>query len=114
MTKAEVEEQRLTEYVLLDYESLTFAAWWRTLKSDDRVEVQERHGIAGKPSNHSKLFLEFVDATSQDKLAAIVLNSSSSPSLHKSLHQEYKFTRIATPRIGPAISRALVDPLTNV
>ena len=53
-----------------DDELDTFALWW---DDDDIVEVQyphHRHGLAGKPSNHSKQevmsqFLEFVDANSQ-------------------------------------------------
>ena len=74
MTKREVEEKRLVDCVLQeDDQLLTFALWWKSKDEDDIVEVQyphHRHGLAGKPSNHSKQevmsqFLEFVDTNSQ-------------------------------------------------
>ena len=47
-----------------------FDAWWKTVDDDEVLEVQyphKRHGLAGRPSNHTKTeameeFLEFVDA----------------------------------------------------
>ena len=74
MTKEEVEERKLVSCVLReDEEVLTFAAWWKTVDKDEVVEVQyphERHGLAGKRSNHAKQdvmaeFLDFVDNNSQ-------------------------------------------------
>ena len=51
MTKKEVIEKQLEDYVLHEDESVhTFSAWWREIGEDDVVEVQyphERHGLAG-------------------------------------------------------------------
>ena len=58
MTKEEVEDRKLVDCVLReDEEVLTFAAWWKTVDKDEVVEVQyphERHGLAGRRSNHAK------------------------------------------------------------
>ena len=51
-----------------DDELVAFVLWWKSKDEDDIVEVQyphHRHGLAGKPSKHSKQevmsqFLEFV------------------------------------------------------
>ena len=71
MTKAEVEEKRVSEYVVLPA-SLDIA-WWRSLDSSHTVMVRYphvRHGNAGRKSNSSKSsvmedFLSFVDSNSQ-------------------------------------------------
>ena len=53
-------EQRLEDYVLHDDEDddiLTFSDWWKLVDDNEIVEVQfphERHGLAGKESNHVK------------------------------------------------------------
>ena len=81
-----------------DEEVLTFAAWWKTVDKDEVVEVQyprERHGLAGKRSNHAKQdvmaeFLDFVDNNSQPNG-----RQEGSYSAHFFLPQ---FTRI----VGPA------------
>ena len=56
MTKEDVIDKRLENYVLQSDEGQpTFAAWWKSLAGDDEVEVQfphERHGLAGRVSNH--------------------------------------------------------------
>ena len=89
MTKEEVEDKHLVDYVL------PFAAWWKTVDKDEVVEVQyphDRHGLAGKLSNHTKQdvmvqFLKFVDKTHSPMVVrrvATVLDSSfshSSPGL---------------------------------
>ena len=104
MTKKQVLEQKLQEYVLYNIEEtemLTFGAWWKTLDDDEVVEVQyphEHHGLAGKTSNHSKQevmaqFLEFVDTNSQPNG-----RQAGSYSSHFFFHP--KFTRIAPPREG--------------
>ena len=72
MTKKNVVEKRLENFVLHDVEDgmLTFEVWWKTVEDDEVVEVQyphERHGLAGRSSNHSKNeamtdFLDFVDS----------------------------------------------------
>ena len=74
MTK-DVVEKRLENFVLHDPddEMLTFGAWWKTVDDDEMVDVQyphERHGLAVRPSNHTKKeamedFLGFVDANIQ-------------------------------------------------
>lgn len=52
MTKAEVEEKKLTAFVLHDDDDLvTFAVWWKSLANSEEVEVQypqDRHGLAGR------------------------------------------------------------------
>lgn len=82
-------------------ETQTFAAWWKTVDDGDDVEVQfphERHGLAGRVSNHSKQdvladFLEFVDANSQP-------NGRQAGSYSAQFFFHPKFTRIAPPREG--------------
>ena len=100
MTKKEVIEQKLEDYVLHDDDEVqTFGAWWKTVDSDEVVEVQyphERHGLAGKVSNHSKQqvmaeFLEFVDSNSQP-------NGRQAGSYSAQFFFLPKFTRIAAPR----------------
>lgn len=73
MLKKEVEEQKLTAFVVmpLDIEHC-FNAWWKDLLEDHEVVVRypfERHGLAGKVSIHAKTetkekFFEFIDANS--------------------------------------------------
>ena len=52
MTKQEVTQNRLEDYVLHDDGSAqTFSAWWKELDDDEVVDVQfphERHGLAGR------------------------------------------------------------------
>lgn len=101
LPKKEVIEKKLTDYVLNDDETLTFAAWWKTLEDGDLVEVQyphERHALAGRVSNHAKeevmrQFLDFVDLNSQP-------NGRESTSYSAQYFFLPKFTRIATPREG--------------
>ena len=99
MTK---EEQRLIDCVLRDDdEVLSFAAWWKTVDKSESIEVQyphDRHGLAGKSSNHSKQevmsqFLEFVDANSQT-------NGRQAGSYSAQFFFLPKFTRVATPKNG--------------
>ena len=68
---------------------------------DDIIEVQylhDRHGLAGKVSNHTKSdvmseFLDFVDANSQP-------NGRQAGSYSAQFFFLPKFTRVATPRVG--------------
>jgi hypothetical protein len=100
-TKKEVTENNLTSYVLNDDETLTFGAWWKTLDDADVVDVQyphERHGLAGKVSNHAKLsvmkeFLNFVDLNCQP-------NGRQANSYSAQFFFIPKFTRIGVPREG--------------
>lgn len=103
MTKKEVTERRLENVVLCpdDGEMHTFEMWWKSLDEDEDVEVKfphERHGLAGRPSNHSKLdvmadFLEFVDLNSQP-------NGRHAGSYNAQFFFIPKFSRIAPPRPG--------------
>lgn len=104
LSKKEVEEKRLVDCVLRDDDSgetTTFATWWKDVEEDDIVEVQyphDRHGLAGKVSNHSKQvvmseFLDFVDANSQP-------NGRQAGSYSAQFFFLPKFTRVATPRAG--------------
>ena len=80
---------------------LTFGAWWKLVDDDEIVEVQfphERHGLAGKESNHAKKqamadFLDFVDINSQP-------NGRQAGSYSAQFFLLPKFTRIAAPREG--------------
>lgn len=58
MTKAEVVKQRLSEYVIMpDGIVMSFSRWWRSVEETAELEVRfthERHGNAGKTSNHAK------------------------------------------------------------
>ena len=102
MTKEDVIDKRLENYVLQSDEGQpTFAAWWKSLDGDDEVEVQfphERHSLAGRVSNHHKEgvmadFLQFVDANSQP-------NGRQQGSYSAQFFFHPKFTRIAPPRAG--------------
>ena len=96
----EATEKRLQNLVLCpdDKEMQTFEMWWKSLDDED-VEVKfpyERHGLAGCPSNHSKLdvmanFLEFVDLNSQP-------NGRHTGSYSAQFFFIPKFSRIAPPR----------------
>ena len=50
MSKEEVEEMKLVDYVLRDDEDgemMTFATWWKSVAMDDIVEVQYPHDCHG-------------------------------------------------------------------
>ena len=56
----EATEKRLENLVLCpdDGEMHTFEMWWKSLDEDEDVEMKflyEHHGLAGRPSNHTKL-----------------------------------------------------------
>ena len=103
MTKKNVVEKRLENFVLHDVEGgmLTFEVWWKTVEDDEVVEVQyphERHGLAGRSSNHSKNeamtdFLDFVDSNIQP-------NGRQAGSYSAQYFFVPKFTRIAPPTQG--------------
>ena len=74
ISKTEVEEQRVSEYVVMPASlDISFKEWWSSLEPSHMVAVRyphERHGNAGRKSNSSKGtvmedFLTFVDANSQ-------------------------------------------------
>ena len=103
MKKKEATEKGLENLVLCpdDGEMQTFEMWWKSLDEDEDVEVKfpyERYGLAGHPSDHSKLdvmadFLEFVDLNSQP-------NGRHADSYSAQFFFIPKFSRIAPPRPG--------------
>ena len=115
MSKLEVEEQRLGEYVVMpDCLDCAFKNWWRSLESSDSVKVKTphgRHGNAGKVSHSAKTtilekFLEFVDANSQP-------NGRSADSSGPTFYFSPKFTTIQMPKKGVShyqerVSRSVV------
>ena len=104
MTKAQVVGQKLEEFVLhpgLETTQEEVASWWKTMSDSDEVQVKyphERHGLAGKPSNKSKLavrsaFLLFVDNNSHP-------NGRQAGSYSPQFYFTPKFTRIDPPKPG--------------
>jgi len=100
MTKAEVEDKRLGQYVLMpDGLGSSFKDWWRSVDPSHTVEVKNpvgRHGNAGKVSHSAKTeikekFLEFVDANSQP-------NGRSADSSGPTFYFSPKFTTIQMPK----------------
>ena len=74
LTKAEVEQQRLGEFVLMPSGcDIAFRKWWKDISEDNVVTVKypyEQHGLARRVSNSAKTeakddFLKFVDNNSQ-------------------------------------------------
>ena len=74
MKKNEVDEQKLTSFVLMpDGIDTAFTKWWSSLPDDHTVNIRypyERHGLCGRTSNSAKVdakkeFLQFVDSNSQ-------------------------------------------------
>ena len=104
MMKKEVVEKKLEDFVLhpgLDTSPVAVSVWWKALRDTDEVEVKypyERHGLAGQPSNRSKLavrsaFLTFVDANSHP-------NGCQAGSYSPQFFFIPKFTRIDPPKPG--------------
>ena len=101
MTKKKVTEEKLESHVLhpLDIEMTPFTQWWKPLSDEAEVEVRyphERHGLAGKQSNHAKPsvmkdFLEFIDNNSQP-------NGRAAGSHSAQFFLSPKFTRIDPPK----------------
>lgn len=74
MSKAEVEDQRLGDYVVMPTAvDSSFKAWWRSLQPSHIVSIRyphARHGNAGQTAHSAKTsvmesFLQFVDVNSQ-------------------------------------------------
>lgn len=100
MTKLEVEEKRVGDYVIMpDGVEMAFKAWWRPLSSATFVKVRyphSRHGNAGKTSHSAKSkvkddFLLFVDCNSQP-------NGRSADSSGPTHYFLPKFSTIQTPK----------------
>ena len=115
MMKADVEKERISEYVVMPSDKeMSFKEWWMSLDASDTVMVRYphgRHGNAGRTSNSSKTsvmenFLSFVDANSQP-------NGRSSDSSGPTFYFLPKFSTIQTPKAGcpnyeDRLSRSLV------
>ena len=102
MTKQEVLEKNLSQYVIIPEGSgVSFLLWWKSLASDCSVQVHypyHWHGLAGLPSNSSKTdakqdFLQFVDNNSQS-------NGRSADSASATHYLLLKFRTIQTPKKG--------------
>ena len=74
LTKKEVEEQHLGEFVIMPTDiNLSFKIWWRSVEPSCTVAVRyphKKHGNSLKPSNSKKKavrerFLDFVDNNTQ-------------------------------------------------
>ena len=121
MTKADVMEKRVSEYVIMpDAVTTSFSKWWTSLASETVLRVRfphERHGNAGKPSNSAKTttredFLKFVDANSQP-------NGRSADSTGPTFYFSPKFTTIQTTKQTVAhyeerVARSLVGEFNRV
>ncbi len=102
MTKTDVEEKRLAEYVVMpDGTETSFKTWWKTITPSQLVSVRlphSRHGNAGKTSNSAKTtvmqdFLQFVDVNSQP-------NGRSDGSSGPTAYFLPKFDTVQTPKVG--------------
>ena len=100
MSKADVIEKRVSEYVIMPNTVTTsFSKWWMSLDPETVVQFRfphERHGNAGKPSNSAKTtvreeFLQFVDNCSQP-------NGRSADSTGPTFYFSLKFATIQTPK----------------
>lgn len=121
MTKAEIEKQRLSAYVLMpEMVETAFNKWWRSMEPSATIQVRfphERHGNAGKVSNSAKTtlqeeFLEFVDANSQP-------NGRSADSSGPTIYFIPKFTTIQMPKSTVAhyeerLSRSVVGEFNRI
>ena len=100
MTKEEVEEQSLGDYIIMpENEWSSFKIWWRSVSPTSVVSVRfphARHGNSGKTSNSAKTkvlddFLTFVDTNSQP-------NGRSDDSSGPTRYFLSKFSSIQTPK----------------
>ena len=102
MTKKEIDEKKLGPFVVMPSTiELCFKIWWQDLPDEHEVSVRypfERHGLAGRISNHAKTdtkrkFLDFVDSNSQP-------NGRQLDSRNPTHYLSPKFTTITTPKEG--------------
>lgn len=111
MTKEEVEEQRLGEFVIMPTGTVeAFAIWWRGLVAPQWYKnPHARHGNAGKVSHAAKTsvlqdFLSFIDNNSQP-------NRRSADSSGPTYYFLPKFTTLQTPRLAPHTMRNIFPDL---
>ena len=102
MTKSEVEEERLSERVVMPQGCETsFIKWWKTLLATSTVRYpHQHHGNAGKASHSAQKdaksdFLAFIDVNSQP----YGRSADSTPATHFFLPH---FRTIQTPKKGVA------------
>ena len=102
MTKSEIEQQDLSEFVVMPLDlEIPFSKWWRSQEHSRIMEVRmphERHGNAGKISNSAKAsvhceFIEFVDMNSQP-------NGRSADSTGPTSYFLPKFATVQAPKPG--------------
>lgn len=102
MTKQEVSEQKLSQYVIMPEGcDVSFMQWWKSLGNDQTIHVRyphHHHGLAGKLSNSSKPsakadFLQFVNTNSQP-------NGRSTDSASATHYLLPKFCTIQIPKSG--------------
>ena len=100
MSKADIIEKHVSEYVILPNTVTTsFSKWWTSVDPETVVQVRfphERHRNAGKASNSAKTtirgeFLQFVDNCSQP-------NGRSADSTGPTFYFSPKFATIQTPK----------------
>lgn len=100
MSKTEVEDQRLGDYIVMPTAvDSSFKAWWRSLQPSHIVSIRyphARHGNAGQTAHSAKTsvmesFLQFVDVNSQP-------NGRSEDSTGPTFYFLPKFTTIQKPK----------------
>ena len=121
MSKSDVEEQRLGNYVIMPADiDISFKKWWRCLDPSATVDVRYPHGKHGnalKPSHSAKMstmedFLQFIDMNSQP-------NGRSADSTGPTVYFLPKFTTIQAPKAGVShyeerLSRSVVGEFNRI
>ena len=98
LSKSEVINDRLQNFVVMPEGIDNFMQWWDTVQDTDQVKVRyphEQHGLSRKPSNSEKPsvredFLQFVDGNSQP-------NGRNIGSAGAQYYFSPKFTRVGEP-----------------
>ena len=118
LTKTEVEEQRLGQYVVMPARvDSSFKDWWEPLEPSATVTVRmphSRHGNAGQVSHSAKTsvreqFLEFVDNNSQRNG-----NSHSPTSYFSPQFASIQMPKKGIPRYEEQLKRSVVGELNRI
>ena len=121
MSKSDVEEQRLGNYVIMPAGiDISFKKWWRSLDPSASIDLRYPHGKHGnalKTSHSAKTstmedFLQFVDMNSQP-------NGRSADSTGPTVYFLSKFTTIQAPKAGVGhyeerLSRSVVGEFNRI